>query len=132
MTFKYIKGKRRSGRWIDTETNEVINANEVRKRYQSYDNVSSQRIRMLRFMIDGRQYLSSTYGGNGICYLNCEGGFAWNAEVNRMIRRGEITIGRTSGFESSFSSANIRRTYAKVTDKGRDAYAKWKKKNSKK
>lgn len=131
MTFEYTRGRKKRGRWIDTRSGDIINADELQRRYQSYENISSQRMRMLRFMIEGKTTVQgSKYGGNGKCLLNCEGGFAYNAEVKRMLKRGEITIHRSNGYPSGFSSAHIRRTCATVTEKGRAAYERWKKRNA--
>lgn len=106
---------------------------ETQDRWNRFHTVTPPRMKLLSFMIDGWQYDSrfNRRGGNGYAPLNCLGGFGYDATVRRMVRDGEIRITRGAHHDNPFrGNPTINRTYAHVTDRGREVYQAWKKKQS--
>lgn len=83
------------------------------------------------FMIDGENYGGScTRGGRGTAYINCEGGFGYDATVRRMIKDGYVTYHTTQCHLNAFNDYRtyITRSFIRVTDKGRARYIRMLKK----
>lgn len=104
------------------------------KNWRRMTDSTPQRMKLLMFAIDGLQYAwwSDKYGGHGRVPLNCEGGFGYDATVRRMVRDKEVRIVRKPSHSNAHGgNPTINRTFAVVTDRGREVYANWKKKNFK-
>lgn len=116
-------------RWkekIDFETGEITSADKLYAQERRNKILIPPSMQILHRMVYGYDSIYMNYHnpGTGEARLNCEGGFGYSRDVRKMVKRGWITISRRS---YSGRTSDIRTTIATITDQGRVAYEKWRK-----